>query len=570
MPRRSGRETKTSNDPLKNIGSTKGKSYTNMSFKCVKSQNRSQKTAKKVQFFDEDSTRMKEMKYNFFTQGLINDMYHEYSSTSAGVIGSFISDIKSNIKREGISFIQQFSMRKGLKTFGKENGMKSMTKEIQQLHQRNSFRPIDVNNMTDKEKSRVQDTIMLLAQKDSDEVKSRLVYNGRETRKWLSREETASPTVSLESINLTLAIDPHEERDVMIADVPNAFVQTCMPSELLEEDKRIIMKVKGVLVDILYALDPLEYEEYIVFENNEKVLYLVLTKVLYGMLVAALLWYKKFKKDLESIGFKFSEYDPCVAFRQRVGSQHTIRFHVDDVASSHRNKKVNDKFLEWLNKKYGSIKAVKATRGDKHKYLGMTISFEKRGCVRFEQFDKVVDLIENGPVKLKRSDTAMTPSSNNLMNRDDDAKLIDNKERKEQYHNVVAKALFLSKRSRPDIQPTVAVLATRVREPSESDWGEMVRLLKYLNGTRNKCLTLRVDNLNILKWYVDVSFGVHPDFRSHTAIISMSRKQKLNTRNTCEAELVGADDMSVLILWTKLFLEELGYTVERNILKQDN
>ena len=282
---------------------------------------------------------------------------------------------------------------------------------------------------------------------------------------------------------------------------------------------------------------------------------------------------------MESIGFKFSEYDPCVAFRQRVGSQQTIRFHVDDVASSHRNKKVNDKFLEWLNKKYGSIKAVKATRGDKHKYLGMTISFEKRGCVRFEQFDKVVDLIENGPVKLKRSDTAMTPSSNNLMNRDDDAKLIDNKERKEQYHNVVAKALFLSKRSRPDIQPTVAVLATRVREPSESDWGEMVRLLKYLNGTRNKCLTLRVDNLNILKWYVDVSFGVHPDFRSHTggvltmghgAIISMSRKQKLNTRNTCEAELVGADDMSVLILWTKLFLEELGYTVERNILKQDN
>ena len=34
---------------------------------------------------------------------------------------------------------------------------------------------------------------MLLTQKDSEEdVKSRLVYNGNETRKWLSREETAS------------------------------------------------------------------------------------------------------------------------------------------------------------------------------------------------------------------------------------------------------------------------------------------------------------------------------------------------------------------------------------------
>ena len=76
----------------------------------------------------------------------------------------------------------------------------------------------------------------------------------------------------------------------------------------------------------------------------------------------------------------------------------------DDVVqgpSSHKNRKVNDKFFEWLNKKYGSIKAVKATRGDKHKYLGMTVNFEKRGCVRFKQFDKVEDLIENGPVRLK-------------------------------------------------------------------------------------------------------------------------------------------------------------------------
>ena len=83
---------------------------------------------------------------------------------------------------------------------------------------------------------------MLLAQKTAkNEVKSRLVYNGKETRKWLSREETASSTVSLESINLTFAINAREERDVMIVDVPNAFVQTLMPSELLEENNTIIM-----------------------------------------------------------------------------------------------------------------------------------------------------------------------------------------------------------------------------------------------------------------------------------------------------------------------------------------
>mmetsp|Transcript_22770 Transcript_22770/g.29183 ORF Transcript_22770/g.29183 Transcript_22770/m.29183 type:complete len:88 (-) Transcript_22770:353-616(-) len=55
-------------------------------------------------------------------------------------------------------------------------------------------------------------------------------------------------------------------------------------------------------------MDPMEYEKYIVYENKEKALYLVLIKVLYGMLIASLLWHKKFKKDLMSIGFTFSEY----------------------------------------------------------------------------------------------------------------------------------------------------------------------------------------------------------------------------------------------------------------------
>jgi hypothetical protein len=83
----------------------------------------------------------------------------------------------------------------------------------------------------------------------------------------------------------------------------------------------------------------------------------------------------------------------------------------------------------------------------------------------------------------------------------------------------------------------------------------------------------------VIKWYVDASFAVHPDFKSHTGAamtygggspITMSRKQKLNTRSSTEAELVGADDAINMILWTKLFLEEQGYQVEKNILMQDN
>ncbi len=54
------------------------------------------------------------------------------------------------------------------------------------------------------------------------------------------------------------------------------------------------------------------------------------------------------------------------------------------------------------------------------------------------------------------------------------------------------------------------------------------------------------------------------------APITLSRKQKLNTRSSTESELVGVDDAINLILWAKLFLEAQGYQVVDNILYQDN
>jgi hypothetical protein len=56
----------------------------------------------------------------------------------------------------------------------------------------------------------------------------------------------------------------------------------------------------------------------------------------------------------------------------------------------------------------------------------------------------------------------------------------------------------------------------------------------------------------------------------HGSIISTSCIQKINTKSSATAELVGVDDMSTMMLWTKLFLEEQGYTIEQNILYQDN
>jgi hypothetical protein len=314
-----------------------------------------------------------------------------------------------------------------------------------------------------------------------------------------------SPTAAFESIMLTAVIDPHEERDVMTCDISNPFIQALMP-KVKDEGERVMMKITGVLVDMLVELNPELYGPNVVYEKHRrnKVLYVQVMRAIYGMLEAAILWYKKFRGELEQKGFKFNPYDPCVAKRTEKGSQHTLLFHVDDVKSSHKDSKVNDQFDKWLQENYGEHGEVAIHRGKKHDYLGMELDFSEKGKVKIGMTEYIASMLEVFPEKLKSTDTAVTPASNGLFNEGQGKKL--NEERADAYHTMVAKALFLCKRARPDIQPTIDVLCTRVKGPNEADWAKLVRLMKYLNGMRELKLTLSADNLHCIKWYVDASF----------------------------------------------------------------
>ena len=54
------------------------------------------------------------------------------------------------------------------------------------------------------------------------------------------------------------------------------------------------------------------------------------------------------------------------------------------------------------------------------------------------------------------------------------------------------------------------------------------------------------------------------------AVTSFSWKQKINTKNSIETELIGVDDALPQMLLTLYFIEKQGYTVKKNELLQDN
>ena len=56
----------------------------------------------------------------------------------------------------------------------------------------------------------------------------------------------------------------------------------------------------------------------------------------------------------------------------------------------------------------------------------------------------------------------------------------------------------------------------------------------------------------------------------HGCPYSSANKQKINTKSSTEAELVGVDDGLPMVIWTCNFLEAQGLTVNDNMVYQDN
>jgi hypothetical protein len=147
------------------------------------------------------------------------------------------------------------------------------------------------------------------------------------------------------------------------------------------------------------------------------------------------------------------------------------------------------------------------------------------------------------------------------------------------FHTIVAKILYVTKRARPDTCLVIAFLTTRIRAPDTDDWEKLCHLMKYLRGDHDQPLVLGADNNGLLMWYNDALFAVHPNMHGHTGgglimgrgfPISVSTKQKLNTRSSIESELVGVNDTMPIICWTCYFLLSQGYDVIENLLLQDN
>ena len=194
---------------------------------------------------------------------------------------------------------------------------------------------------------------------------------------------------------------------VAILDIANAFLYT-------ENDEKIIMLLCGKLAEMMVQIDPAMYRKYGAYSLNEQaMLYVRLSKALYGMLRAALFFYKRLMSDLEGMGFEVNLYDPCVAKKMVNGHQMTVYWHVDDLKVSHNRKNTATVLAVKLAKLYGPKTTI--CRGKVHEYIGMDIDWTTAlDTMIFYVIKYLYKVIEEFPEVLRG--TKASPVGNHLFN----------------------------------------------------------------------------------------------------------------------------------------------------------
>jgi len=104
------------------------------------------------------------------------------------------------------------------------------------------------------ERKRALSYLMFLKEKRDGTIKARGCADSRSQRKYTTKAETSSPTISLEAMMMLCAIDAREGRHVAVTDIPGAF---------LHADMDVHMLLEGTIAELIVKLDPNLYRKYI-------------------------------------------------------------------------------------------------------------------------------------------------------------------------------------------------------------------------------------------------------------------------------------------------------------------
>lgn len=365
--------------------------------------------------------------------------------------------------------------------------------------------------------------------------KARLVAQGFSQKFGVDFDEVFAPVAKSSTFRLLLSVSGVMGYTVQHFDVKTAFLN-------------------GILEEDIYLKQPPG------FERGDEVY--KLSKSLYGLRQAARNWNRTLNEIFITNGFRQSNEDKCLYILNHGKDICYVLVHVDDllIASS------SDDLIHDV---YGKVSACCELKnlGNVKQYLGIDVHRDSQGHFLISQksyIDKII--CEAG---LKDAKTSPMPLDvgyfknlgNNLL------------ESNEFYRKMIGMLLYLSTNSRPDITSSVAILSQKVSKPSRCDLNELLRVIRYLKGTREMELRLSTEGIvGELYAYSDANWAEDRHDRKSNSGFFVSinggalgwacRKQQLVSLSTTEAEFVALSETTKELMWLKRLCKEFCVEVE--------
>ena len=307
--------------------------------------------------------------------------------------------------------------------------------------------------------------------------RSRLCVDGSQQQEGIDYNETYSPVVQWPTIRILMIFAKIFGLHMRQVDYVQAFPQANLP-----EGENVFMEIP---------------EGYDLGDKNKHDYCLQLIKNCYGLKQAAYNWNNLLKSGLISLGFKQSEHDPCLYCKDDV----ICVIYVDDTLFFSKDPSKVDKVISNLQK----LNFELTDEGDVDAFLGIKVEQLEDGTIKMTQPELINRVITTLGLD-KQSKQHKVPAVSPPLHAHKDGAA---REKTWNYRSIIGMLTYISRNTRPDIEYAVHQCARFQLNPKKAHENSVIRIGRYLLGTRDKGLQFKPDitKLDNIECYVDADFA---------------------------------------------------------------
>ena len=290
--------------------------------------------------------------------------------------------------------------------------------------------------------------------------KARLVLLGHLQRENIDYFETYAPVVDFTAVRIALVVASYTNMSIHHLDVKCAFIYGQMEEEIYMRLPDTYAPTDGSVCK--------------------------LKRSIYGLRQAPRAWHTKLAADLATLGYKPFQHAESIFTRDKNNVKIFLLIYVDDilllVSSDEAVKSVKDEI--------GRLYTIKDL-GEAKYFLGIKLERNTHGTLRLSQTNYIENILDRFNMTASKPVPSPMVPNKTLMQRiprtEEEASAMIGVP----YREAIGALLYLSIRTRPDIAVAVGTLAKHVQEPRSLHWEGVKRILRYLQGTKNKALLFR-------------------------------------------------------------------------------